>query len=272
MIGLDYFNSTRDRVRSAVRRCVARFAHGILAGIMAGSAVHACDKPVYLTLDTGGMQSASLIAEILNKHGVKATFFIAHEKTFRGDYVLDDSWADYWRARVREGHAFGSHTWRHGRILSGSGDVIRYRPQHHEDAGRVVGMTPQQFCQELQRVNRRFSEITGRALDPIWRAPGGYTSPRSMAAAQSCGWRHVHWHPAGFLGDELPSDRYPNQMLLDKALRDIRAGDVLMAHLGIWSRAQPYAPMLDPLIAGLKSRGFCFMPIGPATGLPKGLS
>ena len=51
MIGLDYFNSTRDRVRSAVRRCVARFAHGILAGIMAGSAVHACDKPVYLTLD-----------------------------------------------------------------------------------------------------------------------------------------------------------------------------------------------------------------------------
>jgi peptidoglycan-N-acetylmuramic acid deacetylase len=31
-----------------------------------------------------------------------------------------------------------------------------------------------------------------------------------------------------------------------------------MAHLGIWSRADPFAPMLDPLIAGLKQRGFCF--------------
>jgi hypothetical protein len=31
-----------------------------------------------------------------------------------------------------------------------------------------------------------------------------------------------------------------------------------MAHLGIWSRKDPFAPMLDPLIAGLKGRGFCF--------------
>jgi hypothetical protein len=31
-----------------------------------------------------------------------------------------------------------------------------------------------------------------------------------------------------------------------------------MAHLGIWSRKDPFAPMLDPLIAGLKARGFCF--------------
>jgi peptidoglycan-N-acetylmuramic acid deacetylase len=30
-----------------------------------------------------------------------------------------------------------------------------------------------------------------------------------------------------------------------------------MAHLGIWSRADPFAPMLDPLIAGLKARGLC---------------
>ena len=31
-----------------------------------------------------------------------------------------------------------------------------------------------------------------------------------------------------------------------------------MAHLGIWSRKDPWAPMLDPLIAGLKRRGLCF--------------
>ena len=47
-------------------------------------------------------------------------------------------------------------------------------------------------------------------------------------------------------------------MLLEKALTHVRDGDILMAHLGIWSRKDPFAPMLDPLIEGLKSRGFCF--------------
>jgi hypothetical protein len=79
-----------------------------------------------------------------------------------------------------------------------------------------------------------------------------------MSAVKGCGWAHVHWAPAGFLGDELPSDRFPNASLLKQSLATIRDGDILMAHLGIWSRVQVYAPTLDPLIAGLKARGMCF--------------
>ena len=67
------------------------------------------------------------------------------------------------------------------------------------------------------------------------------------------------WSPAGFLGDELPSERYPNQALLQQALKTIRPGDVLLAHLGIWSRHDPWAPaVLEPLIEGLKARGLTF--------------
>jgi peptidoglycan/xylan/chitin deacetylase (PgdA/CDA1 family) len=69
----------------------------------------------------------------------------------------------------------------------------------------------------------------------------------------------VGWAPAGFLGDELPSDQFSNPLLLEKALRTIRRGDILLAHLGIWSRRDPWAPaVLEPLIVGLKARGFCF--------------
>jgi peptidoglycan/xylan/chitin deacetylase (PgdA/CDA1 family) len=90
----------------------------------------------------------------------------------------------------------------------------------------------------------------------------------SQGAAADCGFRHVHWAPAGFLGDELPSESHPNDVLLQRALSGIRAGDILMAHLGIWSRRDPYAPMLDPLIAGLKAKGLCFatMREHPGTG------
>jgi peptidoglycan/xylan/chitin deacetylase (PgdA/CDA1 family) len=94
---------------------------------------------------------------------------------------------------------------------------------------------------------------------PLFRAPGGKTSARLLAAAKSCGFAHVGWAPAGFLGDELPSDRFSNASLLAKALRDVRPGDILMAHLGIWSRQDAWAPtVLEPLIVGLKARGLCF--------------
>ena len=84
-------------------------------------------------------------------------------------------------------------------------------------------------------------------------------APALLAAARSCGFAHVAWADAGFLGDELPSDKYPNAALLHKALRDVRSGDILMAHLGIWSRKDAWAPaVLEPLILGLQAKGFCF--------------
>jgi peptidoglycan/xylan/chitin deacetylase (PgdA/CDA1 family) len=86
-----------------------------------------------------------------------------------------------------------------------------------------------------------------------------YGSPALLQAAKACGYQHVGWASAGFLGDELSSSTHPNPRLLSKALAEIRAGDVLMAHLGIWSRQDPWAPaVLEPLIVGLKQKGFCF--------------
>ncbi len=222
------------------------------------SAEPQCRGYVYLTFDTGNMRHADEIAAILRRHQVLATFFLANEKTPRGDSSLDPSWSGYWNARAGEGHAFGSHTWRHGRFLADDGVGVRYRPQFGEDAGRTITLTPGAVCEELRRSEAAFSAYTGQRLDAVWRAPGGRTTPGALAAAQACGFAHVGWAPAGFLGDELPSEQYPNKALLARALRDIGDGDVLMAHLGIWSRKDPYAPMLDPLISGLKQRGLCF--------------
>jgi len=218
----------------------------------------ACKGTVYLTLDTGNMRHAEAIADILAKHKVKATFFLAQEKTVRGDMALDPSWAGYWKARVAEGHAFGSHTWRHGSFRKDeSGGKVIYRLMD----GTQTTLDAGQICAELKAPDTRFAELTGCKLDALWRAPGGRTTPNTIKAAETCGYRHVPWAPAGFLGDELPSDAYPNEALLKRALANIRDGDILMAHLGIWSRKDPFAPMLDPLIGGLKDRGFCFATI-----------
>jgi peptidoglycan/xylan/chitin deacetylase (PgdA/CDA1 family) len=243
---MDYFSPNFIRCMPAL----------LLAALPLPAPAASCTGTVYLTFDTGNMAQAEDIAATLNKHQVKATFFLANEKTLHGDYSLDTSWASYWKARADEGHGFGSHTWAHDYFRRDVGvDKVAYV----SGSGKTALLDANAVCAELRKPEQAFEKMTGHKFDPIWRAPGGRTTPRTLSYASQCGYtQHIDWAKAGFLGDEFPSDTHPNNMLLKKAQRDIRDGDILLMHLGVWSRKQPLAPILDPLIAELKSRGMCF--------------
>jgi peptidoglycan/xylan/chitin deacetylase (PgdA/CDA1 family) len=233
-----------------------------MPAVAAASAKHAlCSKgTIYLTFDTGSQSQAELIADTLNRHKIKATFFLANEKTVRGDYSLDPSWSAFWKARVAEGHAIGSHTFDHVVYTKDGADgKIVVKPGFGDSAGKQISLTSKQYCEQIQRVDQRFVELTGKHLDPIWRAPAGHTSPRLLEMGKACGYAHVGWSPAGFSGDELSSSAYPNDVLLKKLLRDLKGGDIVLIHMGIWSRKDPWAPAnLEPLISGLEQKAMCF--------------
>lgn len=235
------------------------------APLLAQAPAADCGKPVYLTFDTGHMAVAPLVADVLQRQQVRVTFFGANEKTQEGDGSLGDHWAPWWKARAAEGHEFASHTWDHAYwradAAAGAGGERRFRirPSAGADAGRESTWTAARFCENIAHAAQRLQQMTGRKPLPLFRAAGGTTSPALLEAAERCGWKHVGWAPAGFLGDELPSEKFSNQALLEQALSRIRPGDILLAHLGIWSRKDPWAPaVLEPLITGLKARGFCF--------------
>jgi peptidoglycan-N-acetylmuramic acid deacetylase len=250
------------RVPAVACRAVALALAPALAFSSAALAAAAapCAKPVYLTFDTGHMGVAPLVAQVLKKHDVRVTFFLADERTLDGGSSLDDRWAPWWRERAAEGHAFGSHTMTHLRWLADRPDgSFDMRSDFGPQASRRRAVDAAGYCAELAAPAVRFKAITGQAVQAWFRAPGGRTSPALLDAARACGWSHVGWSDAGFLGDELPSDRHPNAQLLKRALQRIRPGDVLLAHLGIWSRRDPWAPaVLEPLITGLQAQGFCF--------------
>lgn len=241
----------------------------LACGAATSHAAAECAGTVYLTIDTGSMSQAQLIADTLAKHQVKATFFLANEKTVNGDHSLDDGWKPLWQRLAAEGHRFGSHTFDHVYFRGGDmgSTAVRAKPQFGPNAGRAQQWDQAAFCGELDRVKTRFQALTGATLAPLWRAPGGYTTPNTLKWARACGYAHVGWSPAGFLGDELPSDKHPNQALLARAVRNIKGGDVLMMHTGIWSRKEAFAPMLDPLITQLKARKLCFATV-PDAGYP----
>ncbi len=238
----------------------------LLAAASLSAAASTCppERAVYLTLDTGHMGVAPLMAEVLARQQVQVSFFAAHERTQTGDGSLGSDWAPWWKARAAEGHVFASHTYDHTYWLADlppQGDQARFkvRASAGPQQGQVQTWTAAQYCEELHRASRRLAEVTGQPPLPLFRAPGGKTSPALLQAAKACGYQHVGWAPAGFLGDELSSSTHSNERLLASALAHVRAGDVLMAHLGIWSRQDPWAPaVLEPLIVGLKKRGLCF--------------
>ena len=185
-------------------------AAALLAVVLtpAASAAPACRGTIYLTFDTGSQSQAELVADTLRRHRAKATFFLASEKTVRGDHALDPSWAPYWKMLRDEGHAFGSHTFDHVYALRDLGQGrMEVRPQFGPQAGKKLAWTAADYCHELRRVDQRFRELTGAALDPFWRAPGGKLTPATLAAGQACGYAHVGWSPAGFRAMNYPATR-----------------------------------------------------------------
>ena len=167
-----------------------------------------CKKPVYLTLDTGHMEVAPFIADTLRKHQVKVTFFAANELTKTGDGSLGEYWAPWWRERGLEGHSFASHTldhvvWR-ADLPSVAGEAqFTVQPSAGSQSGRKMRYSAAQYCGQLKASAARLSAVTGQTVLPLFRAPGGKTSPALLAAASACGFAHVGW--AAFWASSCPA-------------------------------------------------------------------
>lgn len=219
---------------------------------------------LHLTIDTGSMVPAEAIAGALKARSIRANFFLANEPTLAGQpRALDPAFAAFWRARAAEGHSFGTHTWRHWTLSEDLVDGrIRYRAPGWIAAlgggGTEERLDRAGFAAELARPAEAFEAMTGKKLGRLWRAPGGRTTKRSLEWAGAQGLQHIGWTDAGFLGDELDSERYPNRVLLERALARIRGGDVLLLHLGTRSRKEPFVQVVEPLLDGLLAKGFRF--------------
>lgn len=181
---------------------------------------------IALTIDDGpDPEVTPQVLDLLDAHGVRATFFVIGARVARHPELARDI--------VRRGHALENHTqhhWWHFSLL-GVGSLAREIATAQETIADVTGQVPQYF-----------------------RAPAGLRSPLLDPALHRVGLRLTSWTRRGFDTVERNADK-----VCGKLLSGLAGGDILLLHDGHAARTTAGVPVilavLPPLLAAIRSAG-----------------
>jgi len=170
------------------------------------------------------------LMEVLNRHQVKATFFLV------GKFV--EQRPDIARALVSAGHVIGNHTWDHPNLIFCSSAEVR---------------------RQLQRTQQAIRDATGIDVT-LFRPPFGGRRPASMRVARSLGLQAVMWNVT--CRDWTPRS---TDEIVALAESQIKGGNVILLHDGEFHRIgvdrSRSVEASDRLLTRYKSNGYQFVTI-----------
>ena len=135
--------------------------------------------------------------EVLERHGVKATFFLI------GQYVQQKP--EIARAVVAAGHAIGSHTWSHPNLIFEQVTELR---------------------RQLVQTRQAILDATG-VETKIFRPPFGGRRPATLRTVRAFGLQTVMWNVTCYDWKPKSVDE-----IVARAERQIHGGDVILLHDG----------------------------------------
>ena len=155
-----------------------------------------------LTYDDGPNDPCTWrVMEVLERHGVKATFFLI------GQFVRQKP--EIARALVAAGHVIGSHTWDHPNLIFTSTSEVR---------------------RQLQLAQTAIFDATG--VEPkLFRPPFGGRRPASLRAVRAFGLEPIMWNVTCYDWRAKSAEA-----IAAHAERQIRGGDVILLHDGGYGR------------------------------------
>ena len=156
---------------------------------------------MYLTFDDGPIPEVTpKVLAILDRYGVKATFFMVGENI--------DKHPEVYQQVVEAGHSIGNHTYNH---LKGWKTPFK---EYMENVKK---------CDES--VRRKLSPFTFH-LSPLFRPPYGKATFRQRRALHKKGYRLIYWD---ILTRDYDPTRTPEQML-KQIQRNVRPGSIINFH------------------------------------------
>ena len=176
----------------------------------------------WLTIDDGPTDDTRRVLDLLDGHGVKATFFV------KG--LLTERHPDVVREIVARGHSVANHS-------------------HTHPSGSFWCALPGRVATELDDCNRALRSTTGQM--PTWfRAPVGMKNPAVHPALAKRGMRLIGWTARGF--DAVVQD--PEQVLA-RILPELRPGAIIVLHQG----REHSLRVIERVVVALKERGYSFV-------------
>ena len=188
-------------------------------------------RQIALTYDDGPNDPHTMrLLEVLERHGVKATFFMI------GRYVRQRP--EIARAVAAAGHVIGNHTFTHPNLIFAGG----------KEAGR-----------QLEECEQALSEVVGEH-STLFRPPFGGRTPWVLEVARGRGLQAVMWSITG-------SDWNPTtpEQIEAKVKKHVRGGDVILlhdgGHLQMGADRAATVAATERLITRYKGEGFDFVTV-----------
>jgi peptidoglycan/xylan/chitin deacetylase (PgdA/CDA1 family) len=188
-------------------------------------------RTLALTYDDGPNDPWTLrLLEVLERHSVKATFFVI------GRFV--EQKPEIARAVVAAGHALGIHTWDHPNLLFARASEVR---------------------SQLERTRKLIFDTTGVATT-LMRPPFGARRPGTLRVIRELGLAPVMWNITCY--DWKPTT--PERILANVA-RQMRGGDVILmhdgGHLRMGADRRHSVEATDRMVAKYSAEGYGFASI-----------
>lgn len=183
------------------------------------------EKVIYLTFDAGYENgNTEPILDALKKHNVSATFFVV------GHYL--ESAPDLVKRMLAEGHTVGNHTY------------------NHPDMSAISSM--EAFRKEMEDVEKKYKEITGKDMVKYYRPPQGKYSMENLKMAQELGYQTFFWSLAyvDWYQDKQPS----KEEAFEKLIGRIHPGSIVLLH----STSATNGAILDELLGKWEDMGYRF--------------
>ncbi|WP_027415902.1 polysaccharide deacetylase family protein [Aneurinibacillus terranovensis] len=185
--------------------------------------VPAKNKTVYLTFDDGPNERTKEMVAVLDKYGVKATFF------WIGENIKDDI-VPVAKQMVAEGHVIGTHT------------------MHH------TSMAHKSLQEQEAIINQTTSFISQKIGAPIvyFRPPYGAVDKNTRIASQDTKQSLIYW--------EVDSEdwKYPHnpQKILSNIESEVKPNAIILMHEKAWT-----LELIPKVISILKNKGYELAPL-----------
>jgi peptidoglycan/xylan/chitin deacetylase (PgdA/CDA1 family) len=184
------------------------------------------EKAVALSFDDGPNEPyTSEIADILEKFGARATFFVVGQNVERFPETV--------RRLARSGHAIGNHSYSHSII----------KP-----------LTSPDFEEELQKTQEIILKIIGQK-PLLFRPPWFFRTPKMLKNAEKHGLTTI----TGIFGSYLEVFQPPHKFIVRDVLPKIKPGAILVFHDGYGNKGASRAATVkavEAVVARLCKDGY----------------